>query len=121
MACNELDWMLDQFAVYCKLKRSRLEWVLERLPRDRKNQRVTMVKETITKEDVVSFVMDRLGVMGGSCNSFHINCVDQQIRGVIWLATGKDPGRIENTVEICKLLDIPYRVEGDMVHWGDQA
>jgi hypothetical protein len=77
--------------------------------------------KVITKEDVVEFVMGRIGVMEKSCNSFHINCVDQQVRGVIWLYTGKDPGRIENTVEVCKLLEIPYRVEGDVVHWGDAA
>jgi hypothetical protein len=80
-----------------------------------------MTDHVLTRKDVVSFVVDRLKVMSGSCNSFHINCVDQQIRGVIWLYTGKDPGRLENTIEIFKALDIPYRVEGDQVYWGDQA
>lgn len=80
-----------------------------------------MSKKTITKEDLVNFVMKRLAVAEGSCNSHHIDCVEHQIRGAIWLFNGNDPGRFNNTADICKAIGIPYRVEGNQLYWGDQA
>ena len=67
------------------------------------------MKTTITKERVVSFVMERLKETTKAGNSHDTDSIIQQVRGVIWLFTGKDPGNSINGIRICKLLDIPYR------------
>lgn len=67
------------------------------------------MKTTITKERIVSFVMGRLHETTKAGNSNYTDSIIQQVRGVIWLFTGKDPGSDIRSVKICKLLDIPYR------------
>jgi len=74
----------------------------------------------MNKEDVVSFVTSRADVASKSCNSFHINCVMEQIRGAIWLFTGDDPGKIDNSIDILDALSVPYKQVGDMLYWGDE-
>ena len=71
------------------------------------------------KQVLVEFAEERVEVAGGSCNSHHITCVLEQIRGAIWFFTGEDPHMIKETVDIYKALDIPYRVDGDMIYTGD--
>jgi hypothetical protein len=74
----------------------------------------------MNKENVLAFVISRSKVASESCNSQHINCVMEQIRGAIWLFTGKDPGKIDNSIDILDALSVPYKRVGDMLYWGDE-
>ena len=75
----------------------------------------------ITKDDVVQFAVSRVEIAASSCNSFHINCVSEQIRGAIWLFTGEDPCKIMNSIDIFEALDVPYKVVENTVYWGDEV
>lgn len=67
-------------------------------------------------------VMERIKAMSQSTNSFRIEAIRNQIRGMIWVMTGQDPGPIQATDQVCKVLKIPYRlVEGDMTEWGTEV
>lgn len=79
------------------------------------------LEKAITKEKAASFVMERLKEATYAGNSYYTNNVIQQIRGVIWLLTDKDPGSDISSIAICKLFDIPYRVDGEFVYWGDKV
>lgn len=42
-------------------------------------------------------------------------------RGLIWGLTGKDPGYIDGTSDVCRVFGVPYRIRDDgFVVWGDQ-
>lgn len=81
---------------------------------------MALIAKAITKERIVSFIMERLHETTKAGNSHDTDSIIQQVRGVIWLFTDKDPGNSINGIRICKLLDIPYRVDGEFVYWGDQ-
>ena len=62
--------------------------------------------KVITKADLLFFVEDLLkGILDRSCSSYYSNCAGEQIRGAIWLYTGKDPGRLFNKDDVMRVLD----------------
>jgi hypothetical protein len=66
-------------------------------------------------------VMERCKTMSQSCNSYRITAIGNQIRGMIWVMTGQDHGPVENTEDICKSLNIPYRKEEEYTVWGNEV
>ena len=72
------------------------------------------------REDVLT-VMDRIKVASESCNSHHITCVINQVRGMIWIITGQDPGILEDTEQVCKLLKVPYEKKETEIIWGTEV
>ena len=63
-------------------------------------------------------IMDRIKIASESCNSYQIKSIEDQIRGMIWIITGKDPGNLLTTEAICNVLNIPCKVINGMTHWG---
>lgn len=43
-----------------------------------------------------------------------------QIRGMVWMVTGNDIGRIDSSAQVFDALGIPYRVDQDKIRWGDR-
>ncbi len=73
----------------------------------------------MTKRDIQIAILGRIKAIEGSCNSYYHNYTDGTIRGLIWALTGKDHLINESTTadEILTLAEIPYRKEGDQVHF----
>ncbi len=82
---------------------------------------------TVSRWDAVEFINKRALVCGESCNSTHIAGVVNQIRGVIWLMTGTDPGfhSLRTFSDAMRAMDVPIVEVGDgeakMVFYGDDA
>jgi hypothetical protein len=82
---------------------------------------------TVSRWDAVEFINKRSLVAGESCNSHHIDGVVNQIRGVIWLMTGKDPGfySLRTLSDALRAMNVPFTEVGEgeerMVFYGDDA
>ena len=68
------------------------------------------LNKTVTLKDAIGLVVSRSEVALDSCNSHHITCCIQQIRGILWLFLGKDPGSPKDLQHVLDLLDLPYKI-----------
>ena len=88
---------------------------------------VALRAQTVSRWDAVEFINKRSLVAGESCNSHHIDGVVNQIRGVIWLMTGKDPGfySLRTFGDAMRAMDVPIITVGDgeaaAIFYGDDA
>jgi hypothetical protein len=66
---------------------------------------------------LAEFIFLRMETCAGSCSSTHIIAIVHQVRGAIWMYTGKDPGYTWNNYEeLFKAIDMPYEIEGDKIY-----
>ena len=77
-----------------------------------------MIKaEPATLKKLAKFIFERSEICGESCNSHHIECCIQQIRGAVWMFTGNDPGSLWNNYqELFDAIEMPYEVDGDRIY-----
>jgi len=68
---------------------------------------------TVSLHDAIEFIAQRGDVATQSSNTVHREGVINQIRGVIWLFTGKDPGfhTLNHFCDALDVLGVPYRIE----------
>lgn len=83
--------------------------------------------QTVSRWDALEFINKRVVVAAESCNSHHVDGVVNQIRGVIWLMTGKDPGfhQLRTFSDALRAMEVPFvevrEGEETMVFYGDDA
>jgi hypothetical protein len=78
--------------------------------------------KVVSLAEAIEYLLKRGTVCADSCNSTHIAAVINQMRGVIWLFTGDDPGfhNIKTFEDVLKALGVPFVRDADgMVWWGD--
>lgn len=71
-------------------------------------------------KQLIKFCIERGTVCSKSCNSHHINSVINQMRGAIWLVTGKDPGSSFNDLkDIAEILGVEYSIVGNEIKFTE--
>lgn len=77
------------------------------------------LSKTISLKAALDLIASRGDAALNSCNSHHITCCIQQIRGILWLFLGEDPGSVKDLKAVLDLVDVPYEIKNGMIYWGD--
>lgn len=69
-------------------------------------------KNSVTLKEAIELINERAEQLIVSTNNVYINSIYNQIRAIIWLFTGKDPGMgFKNIKDVYKILKIPFHSE----------
>ena len=71
--------------------------------------------------DALELIAKRAEACTLSGSSSHVNAVLNQIRGIVWLFSGEDPGMPGTLHGLLKRLNVPHAIveEDDRAWWGD--
>ena len=75
--------------------------------------------KTVSLYDALELLYQRSEAAAESCNSYHIDHVLAQMRGIVWLFKDECPRRITSFEDVLKELSVPYIVKDGMVMYGD--
>lgn len=64
-------------------------------------------------------ILDRAEAVMNSCNSFHINHQGGVMRGLVWAYTGNDPGSINDTDELGRIIGKKIKVDGGKLSFDE--
>jgi hypothetical protein len=68
---------------------------------------------------LIKFCDERARTCSESCNQSHIRACLNQVRGAIWVFTGKDPGiNFDNLEDILKILNVKYTIKNGVVEYN---
>lgn len=63
---------------------------------------------TEEEEDIRGMIVSRLLTAEQSCNSHHITCIKNQVRGLLAALTGDNPTNSDDIVDILQQAGIPF-------------
>ena len=75
----------------------------------------------LTEKEIRALIVWRIARCSESCNSFHINHVDGQIRGLTAVLNNGVPIHSRaTTMDVLDYIGVPYTMDGDEVLFSDE-